>query len=71
MIRLFEKTATIWTSQGLGEIGATRCLVTEERNGMYECEMDVPITDKHYVDIALGCLILVKPNSGSIRSVDR
>lgn len=62
MIRLFEKTATIWTSQGLGEIGATRCLVTEERNGMYECEMDVPITDKHYVDIALGCLILVKPN---------
>lgn len=62
MIRLFEKTATIWTSQGLGEIGATRCLVTEERNGMYECEMDVPITDKHYADIALGCLILVKPN---------
>lgn len=62
MIRLFEKTATIWTSQGLGEIGATRCLVTEERNGMYECEMDVPITDKHYSDIALGCLILVKPN---------
>lgn len=62
MIRLFEKTATIWTSQGLGEIGATRCLVTEERNGMYECEMDVPITDKHYSDILLGCLILVKPN---------
>ena len=62
MIRLFEKTATIWTSQGLGEIGATRCLVTEERNGMYECEMDVPITDKHYADIALGCLVLVKPN---------
>lgn len=62
MIRLFEKTATIWTSQGLGEIGATRCLVTEERNGMYECEMDVPITDKRYSDIALGCLILVKPN---------
>lgn len=62
MIRLFGKTATIWTSQGLGEIGATRCLVTEERNGMYECEMDVPITDKHYADIALGCLVLVKPN---------
>lgn len=62
MIRLFSSTATSWTSQGLGEIGATRCLVTEERNGMYELEMDVPITDKHYSDITLGCLILVKPN---------
>lgn len=62
MIRLFSKTSTVWTSQGLGELGATRCLVTEERNGMYEVELDVPITDRHYADIELGCLILVKPN---------
>lgn len=62
MIRLFPKTATTWTTQGLGELGATRCLVTEERNGAYELEMDVPITDKHYADLELGRLILVKPN---------
>lgn len=62
MIRLFESSDTTFTTQGLGVLNAIRCHVIEERNGIYELEMEIAFLDTHYPDIALGCLILAKPN---------
>lgn len=62
MIRLFPADATTFTTQGLGVLNAIRCPVTEERNGVYELEMEIAFMDRHYPDIALGRLILSKPN---------
>lgn len=61
-IRLFDKTATVWTSQGIGTLHPTECFVTEELNGLYEAELEIPITDKHYPDLALQSIIMIKPN---------
>ena len=39
-------------NNGLGRLSeATKCLVTEERNGQYELEMQYPITGRHYKEI--------------------
>lgn len=62
MIRLFPADATTFTTQGLGVLNAIRCPVTEERNGVYELELQIAFVDRHYPDLALGCLILSKPN---------
>lgn len=62
MIRLFPADATTFETQGLGVLDAIRCPVTEERNGVYELEMEIAFMDRHYPDIALGRLILSKPN---------
>ena len=55
---LFEPTETAFTSNGLGRLQAVRCEVTEERNGPYELEIDVPVWDPHYKDIKIDCFIL-------------
>lgn len=62
MIRLFPADATTFTTQGLGVLNAIHCPVTEERNGVYELELQIAFVDRHYSDIALGRLILSKPN---------
>lgn len=61
-IRLFDKTATAFTSQGIGVLNPKRCEVREELNGEYELEMEIPITDLHYADLALQKIIVCKPN---------
>lgn len=61
-IRLFGKTATAFTSQGIGVLNPKRCEVREELNGEYELEMEIPITDLHYTDLALQKIIVCKPN---------
>lgn len=62
MIRLFPADATTFETQGLGVLEAIRCPVMEERNGVYELELQIAFVDRHYPDIALGRLILSKPN---------
>lgn len=61
-IRIFEATATEWTTQGLGVINPASCTVTEELNGLYELEAGIPITDRHYADLAVQRIILCRPN---------
>lgn len=39
------------------------CTVTEERNGEYELEMDIPRTDKYFSEIAIGKIIRVPHDS--------
>lgn len=62
MIRLFNKTDTVFTTQGIGPLHPTRCEIAEELNGLYELEMELPITDAHYNDLSLQNIIVAKPN---------
>lgn len=55
---LFEKTETAFTTNGLGRLSdALRVEVTEERNGVYELEMDYPMTGVHFSEITPGRII--------------
>lgn len=60
---LFAKNAESFSNNGLGALAdCTNCIVTEERNGTYELEMQYPISGIHYELIAYDMLILAKPN---------
>lgn len=60
---LYPAGETTFNSNGLGILpDAARCIVTEERNGMFELELDYPISGLHYADIKLRSLIVAKPN---------
>lgn len=57
---LYDFGETSFASNGLGRIDtAIECLVTEERNGIYECDFIVPITDLRFDDILPGRSIAV------------
>ena len=46
---LYSTSETSFTSNGLGRLtDCISCLVTEERNGIFECEFKYPITGKFY-----------------------
>lgn len=46
---LYDVHATTYTTNGMGRLSdCTSCIVTEERNGIYECEFQYPITGKWY-----------------------
>lgn len=52
---LFAATETAFTSNGLGRLAdATKCEVTEERNGIYELVMEYPVNGKMYDQIECG-----------------
>lgn len=55
---LYEKTETNFSSNGLGRLrDCISCIVTEERNGIYECDFEYPITGANYDKITLGRII--------------
>lgn len=55
---LYANDETAFTSNGLGRLSdCTRCEVTEERNGIYICEFDIPVTSPMYSTIKEGCYI--------------
>lgn len=63
MIKLFNSTDTDFSTLGLGNLtDATACVVTEERNGTFELELEYPIDGIHYSDIALRSIIVCKSN---------
>lgn len=65
---LFEANATTFDSNGIGALAdAVSCIVTEERNGMFELEMQYPVVGLHYAEIALSCIILAIPGDGRTR----
>lgn len=69
---LYEKTETAFTSNGLGRLAeCIRCEVTEERNGIYECEFDYPISGDKYEAIQEGRIIAVThDDNGDIQPFD-
>ena len=55
---LYGATETAFTSNGLGRlVDATRCEVTEVRNGEYELELDYPLTGAKFDKLQLGTII--------------
>lgn len=57
---LYESTETAFTTNGLGGLPDTlSCLVTEERNGIFELEMQYPVTGLHYDLIQVGRILYV------------
>lgn len=60
---LFSPTATDFSTRGLGPLSdCISCTVTEQRNGIYELEMQYPLTGLHYEDIADRSIILAIPS---------
>lgn len=63
---LYESNETNFSHHGLGDlIDCTECTVTEERNGIYECEISYPIKGQHYSEISVDRIIKVKANETS------
>lgn len=69
---LYDFGETSFASNGLGRIDNTiECLVTEERNGIYECDFVVPVTDPRFDDILPGRSIAVThDDSGDTQPFD-
>lgn len=60
---LFPPDERDFTTQGLGALSAAiSCTVTEERNGIYELEMEYPMIGVHYGEIQERCLIYAIPS---------
>lgn len=58
---LYEKDETTFASNGLGRLrDVTSCIVSEERNGLYECNFEMPIDGAHFDDVQIGRIIAVK-----------
>ena len=62
---LYPATETEFETNGLGALSdVSSCVVTEERNGSYELEMQYPVSGRHYSDIALDTIIYAQPADG-------
>jgi phage minor structural protein len=61
---LFAANATNFTTNGLGQLDPTSCVVTEERNGQYELICVVPVDSVHYSDIENNMILAVVPGDG-------
>lgn len=55
---LYAANETAFLSNGLGRlVDCVSCKVTEERNGIYECEFRYPVTGRMYDQITVGKII--------------
>ena len=55
---LYDKDETLFVSNGLGRLyDCISCAVTEERNGIYECVFEYPVTGKLFDKIVPGRII--------------
>lgn len=63
---LYNSNETDFSGGGIGFLSdCTRCVVTEERNGVYECEFSYPMDGRHYSEIEPDMIIKAKPNEMS------
>ena len=62
---LFAKTATTFTTNGLGRLNFIKCTVTEERNGQYILEGTIAEEELHASSLEMGSIIVAKPNQTS------
>ena len=69
---LYASTETQFTSNGIGRlVDCISCTVTEERNGIYECELQYPINGRHFSDLIQGGVIgVIHDDSGDIQPFD-
>ena len=63
---LYKSTETNFTRNGIGFLSdCLKCRVTEQLNGIYECEFQYPITGEFYSEITPDRIMKVKPNEVS------
>lgn len=63
---LYEKDETAFDSNGLGRLrDCISCVVTEERNGIYECDFEYPVDGVNYDRIQCGRIIAVEHNESN------
>lgn len=63
---LYESTETEFLSNGLGRLrDCISAVVTEERNGIYECNFEFPVDGRNYDLIKLGRIIAVEHDDSS------
>lgn len=69
---LYESTETAFITNGLGRLpDCIECVVTEERNGIFECDFQYPVTGVNYDKIQLGRIIAVThSDNGDIQPFD-
>lgn len=59
------------TTNGLGNIQPLECTVTEELNGIYECEFAVNTNDPHYADLKSSGLFKIPVNESGDEQIFR
>ena len=63
---LFSTTATTFDNNGVGRLSeSTYCAVTEERNGVFELELELPTSAKHFIEITVESIIVAQPRPGA------
>ena len=64
---LFDQSEKLFTSGGLGFLAhCTRCQVSQERNGIFECEFEYPITGPLYDQIQERAIIYATHDDSGI-----
>ena len=64
---LYSNSETSFDNNGIGSLcDATSCIVTEERNGLYEIELSYPINGALFRYLQEGCYVKSKPNETSL-----
>ena len=69
---LYEKNETAFISNGLGRLrDCISCIVTEERNGIYECDFEYPVDGANYDLIQIGRIVgVTHDDTGDIQPFD-
>lgn len=69
---IYEKDEAAFVSNGLGRLrDCISCTVTEERNGIYECDFEYPTTGANYDLIQVGRIIgVTHDDTGDIQPFD-
>lgn len=69
---LFEATETSFATNGIARLrDMISCVVTEERNGVFECDFEYPIDGAHFEDIIPGRIIgVTHDESGDLQPFD-
>lgn len=69
---LYDTNEISFTSNGIGRLrDCISCIVTEERNGIYECDFEYPVTGARYEDIQIGRIIgVVTDDTGDFQPFD-
>ena len=69
---LYEKTEAAFASNGICRLqDCISCVVTEERNGIYELDFEYPVTGRNFSQIIPGRIIAVEhDDSGDVQPFD-
>ena len=55
---LYDYAEKDFVTNGVGRLSdCISCVVTEERNGIYECEFEYPMDGAHFSEISIGLSI--------------